>query len=98
MTNQNILLSSFTLEELKSIIGDCVRMAMPPNPVPPISHEEDFITESQAQRLLLVSKVTLKKWRDEKRIKYYRIGSRIRYKRSELLQSCEIPKQRRNSK
>lgn len=59
-------------------------------PAPPQSDE--FLTENAVRDLLLVSKVTLKAWRDSGKINFYRIGSRIRYKKSELLAALESPK------
>lgn len=52
---------------------------------------ETLLTEQQAEELLHISRVTLKKWRDEGKLPYYRYGSRIRYKRAELIEAAEKP-------
>ena len=85
---QDVLLTSISLDELKNALRECIKselnQSMPPKPPKP---EDDLITENQARDFLHVSKVTLKKWRDENKIPFYRIGSRIRYKKSEILTS-----------
>jgi len=89
MTNSKILLSSYSLGELETVFRDCIKTELqnlrPQSPSP----DDDLITENEAKKILLVSKVTLKKWRDENRIKYYRIGSRIRYRKSDLMESLQ---------
>lgn len=67
-------------EELNSVFKSL-------NIAPPPPLEENYITENEAKEILSVSKVTLKKWRDENRLKFYRFGTRIRYKKSELLET-----------
>ena len=57
--------------------------------------DDDLITENEAKQILLVSKVTLKKWRDQGSIKFYRIGTRIRYRKSDLLKALEGKKKGR---
>jgi excisionase family DNA binding protein len=47
--------------------------------------EEALSTIEEVCALLQVSKVTIHKWKKAKRIKSYRIGRRIYFKKSELL-------------
>lgn len=80
---QNIILFPVPLDDMKKVISECIIEALhtyqPPTP------PDELLTEWQAARLLKVSKVTLHTWRKSGLIKYYRIGTRIRYSRSELL-------------
>jgi excisionase family DNA binding protein len=52
---------------------------------------DELLTETEAEALLQISRVTLKKWRDDGKLPYYRYGSRIRYKRAELIDAAEKP-------
>lgn len=83
MTNQ--ILSTYSLEELQGVIRECIKTELQSSSLNPLNQMDDLITENEAREFLSVSKVTLKKWRDENRIKFYRIGTRIRYKKSEIL-------------
>ena len=81
------------MDEFKTVLRDCIKLELSATAPPQsIEKSDDLITENEARDFLRVSKVTLKKWRDEKKIPFYRIGSRIRYKRSELLTSLETIK------
>ena len=84
MTNQHF--ATFTLDELKSVIDDRLNELIKnlPSPSP---KEDELITENEARAILKVSKVTLKTWRDKNLITGYKIGTRVRYKKDELLNS-----------
>ena len=88
----NVIIS-YTEEDFRTVIRDCVKAELSASrPIPINSEDADLITEKEAKEFLRVSKVTLKKWRDEKRIPFYRIGSRIRYKKSEIINSISTVK------
>ena len=96
LNNSNIVITTtFTEEQFKNVLSGCIIKELQTiNPPPP--PEENFITENEAIEILLVSKVTISKWRKEGRLKFYRIGSRVRYLRSDLLKALEIGKTRTN--
>ncbi len=91
MTN---VLITFNEGDFTTILRDCIKTELSASA--PLQSQTDapvdLMTENEARDFLRVSKVTLKKWRDDKKINFYRIGSRIRYKRSELLTSLETIK------
>lgn len=87
--NSNIILTTYSIDQLETVFRDCIKSELQSFRPQPSIPEDDLITEQEAKKMLLVSKVTLKKWRDEGRIKFYRIGSRIRYRKSDLLKSLE---------
>jgi excisionase family DNA binding protein len=89
MSNSQIIMSTYTLGDIETVFRDCIKSELQSFRPQPSIPEDDLITEQEAKKMLLVSKVTLKKWRDEGRIKFYRIGSRIRYRKSDLLKSLE---------
>ena len=84
-----MIMTSYTPEELKSIFRDCIGELQTINPPPSLPITEEFLTEKEVSKEFQISKVSLKKFRDQKLINFYKIGSRIRYKRSELLASFQ---------
>lgn len=51
--------------------------------------DSDLLTRSQAATLLDISLPTLREWTYEGKLTAYRMGTRVYYKRSELLASLE---------
>ena len=83
----DVIIPSITLDDFKTVLRDCIKTELSASAPPQLPQlNEDLITENEARDYLNVSKVTLKKWRDENKIRYYRIGTRIRYKKSELIE------------
>lgn len=92
---QNVLLSPIPLDDLKEVFRDCIKseLAIAGRQEPP--QPDEFITEEEARQLLHISKVTLKKWRDADKIPFYRFGTRIRYKKAELVATASTTKKGR---
>jgi excisionase family DNA binding protein len=86
---QNVFLSSIPIEDLKEVFRDCLKSELELCNRSSTQPSDELITEQEARQLLKISKVTLKKWRDAKKIPFYRYGSRIRYKKNELLDCAE---------
>lgn len=84
-----VLLSSIPLEDFKEVFRDCIKLELELRNNTSTQPSDELITEQEARQLLKISKVTLKKWRDAKKIPFYRYGSRIRYKKNELLDCAE---------
>jgi len=51
----------------------------------PVVESETLMTVEEVGKFLKVSKVTIHKWKKQKRIKSYRIGRRIYFKKSDIL-------------
>jgi excisionase family DNA binding protein len=89
-----MILSQFTIDELTEKICDRLKpellMFAPPQP-PNQSESEELLTSKQSAKLYGVSLPTLHKWKIEGKVKFYRLGSRIRFKRSELLSALQSP-------
>lgn len=51
----------------------------------PKSNSDEFLTIQEVSKLLSVSLVTLHKWKKQGKIKFYRFGSRIRFRKSDVL-------------
>ncbi len=89
-----VLLTSIPVEDLKEVFRDCIRAELQTGIQSAPVEVDEFITEKEARQLLRVSKVTLKKWRDTNKIPFYRYGSRIRYKKYELLNGLSHDKKK----
>src|SRR5687767_3294705 len=83
---QNLILTQFPLEQLKSEISEAVKREVAPlfQAVNAVKPETELLTRKQAAKLLCVSLPTMLDWTKTGKITGYRIGSRIRYKRAEL--------------
>ncbi len=79
------------LDQLQAIVADTVRTEFA-KLAPPPPTDDSLIGSDEACKIYGVSKVTLHKWKTEGRVKFYRIGTRIRYKKSDLLAALETTK------
>lgn len=78
--------TAIPLSELLQLIGDLLdKKLIEFTNINQSEPEEELITIEEAGELLHVSKVTIHKWKKQKRIKAYRIGRRIYFKKQELL-------------
>lgn len=85
--NTNILFSSISIDELKQSIVDAVKTEFEQALCKPKQEAPEFITRLEATKLLGITLPTLSAWTKEGLIPSYRIASRIRYKRTEVLNS-----------
>lgn len=98
MENNNIILSQIPLEKLREIVRDCVTEAISKSHPTSTSSDDELIKVYEAIKLLGISKVTLHKWRKAGIIPFYRISSRIYFKKSELIETLNAsPKYRRRN-
>lgn len=87
----DIILSPIPLTEFKEQFRELIREEFQ------LSHKsqtekpepEELLNSSQTAKLLGVSKVTLHKWKLEGKVESYRIGTRIRFKKAEVLQALQ---------
>lgn len=88
MTN-NLILSTYSLEQLQSVIRECIKEAQP-STAPPLTTDDNVLLDrKEARKLFNVSNVTLASWEKKGIIKSYKIATRIRYKKTELMQTFE---------
>lgn len=80
-----IILSPVPLPDLVSEIANAVRaqLAAAPQPAPPAP--EELLTRKEAAELLAVTLPTLREYTRKGHLTAYRIGTRVRYKRSEVV-------------
>jgi excisionase family DNA binding protein len=78
--------TSISSDELKEMIQDCINQEL--GKFPSQSKEtSDLIKAKEASELLQVSKVTLYNWMNDGVITGYYLGSRLYFKKSELIDS-----------
>ena len=85
---QNLIFSQIPIDDLKIIFSDIIKneiqklsISTPPPP------ETEFITRLETAQILGVSLPTLNEWTKQGIIPGYRIASRIRYKRAEIVEA-----------
>jgi|JI6StandDraft_1071083.scaffolds.fasta_scaffold360801_2 excisionase family DNA binding protein len=89
----DLLLSTIPYAEFQLLIANTVQTAVQLATAHLLPKEnEEFLTRKQTATILGISLVTLNEWTKEGKIKGYRIGSRVRYKRNEIEQSLLIIK------
>lgn len=83
----NPLIVTLKLDELKSIINECVESAIAKNLAPP--PDESLLCRKDIARFLNVSLVTISAWTKSGKLPYYQIGSRIYFKKAEVMKIFE---------
>lgn len=83
--NNEIVLLPVSIEELETRLVNRFKVLFGSlQPAPDQTPAEDYITVKQAAKLLQVSAVTIHTWKREGKLKFYRFGTRIRFKQSEI--------------
>ena len=87
---ERILFEQTTAEELSTLVaekvGDEIKKLLPGKEI------DDLISRKETASFLKISLPTLRKWTVVGRLKSYKIGGRIRYKKSEVKTALkEIP-------
>lgn len=83
---EKIILTQLTPEQLQSKITEAVTSAFSKMSIP-TPEEVEYITRKEAAKILSISLVSLNQWTKEGIIQGYRIGTRVRYKKNEVLNS-----------
>lgn len=78
--------TSISSDELKELIQDCINLEFG-KISNQVKEPSDLIKAKEAGMLLQVSKVTLYNWMKEGKITGYYLGSRLYFKKSELVES-----------
>ena len=85
----NLILTQIPIDDLKIIISDTIREEMQKIATPPPPPETEFITRNQTAQILGVSLPTLNEWTKQGLVVGYRIGTRVRYKKCEILDAVK---------
>ncbi len=85
----NLILTQIPIDDLKIIISDTIRAEMQKYNAPPPPPQTEYITRNECARILGVSLPTLNDWTKRGLIIGYRIGTRVRYKKAEILEAVK---------
>lgn len=91
MDKSNFILTSVPIDELRTIIQECVKSELQ-NFKPEIPPDDDLIDSKEACNILGISLVTLHFWRKDGKVRFYSIGTRIRFKKKELMEDLQTTK------
>lgn len=83
MKDNPLILSNISLEQLKEIFGDTLKEHLA-NFATLHKPEEEYLTANQVSKELNVSRVTLREWDKQNILKPARLGTRVRYLRSQI--------------
>ena len=86
------LIVTLNVDDLKNIIDECVANAISKNQMP--KEEDTLIKRKDVAELFGISYVTLNEWMHQGKIPYYRINSRIFFKKKEVFESLTTIKMR----
>jgi excisionase family DNA binding protein len=81
---QKQVLISLSIDELKAVIQEAVKEELQFLKEQPSKSPDDFIDANAVCKILHISIPTTRKYRREGHLKSYRIGSTIRFKKSEV--------------
>ncbi|MEI9945797.1 MAG: helix-turn-helix domain-containing protein [Chitinophagaceae bacterium] len=88
MTTGNTLFVSMPLLEFKELISELVKNELKDfKEQISLPKEDVFMSIEEASQFLRASKVTIHKWKKNKKITSYRIGRKIFFKKQELINS-----------
>lgn len=95
---KNLSFTEIPIEELKLVISDTIRAEMQKNSISEPKPETELLTRQETASILGVSLPTLSTWAKSGVIPCYRINTRIRFKKHEILDAvnnCKTIKYRR---
>ena len=85
--NNEILFSQIPISELKIFIQESVKEEMLKLSISLSQPETEFITRQETCKILGISLPTLNDWTKQGLIPGYRISSRVRYKKNEIVEA-----------
>jgi excisionase family DNA binding protein len=89
MEYTKVLFTSISIPELESTIARVMTEILEKRGHQQPTDKEEFITRQETADILRISLVTLHHWTRQGLIQHYKISSRVRYKRAEVLQLLE---------
>jgi excisionase family DNA binding protein len=89
MNNNNFILSTISIPELESTIAKVLTEILDQQGRKTTAAADEYITRTETADILKISLVTLHHWTRQGLIQHYKISSRVRYKRAEVVQLLE---------
>lgn len=91
--SQQIILNGISIDDFQNqLIGKLKTEFLSATIPPPKEIDEDFLNAKQVSKLLGISLVTLHKWKKDGKLKFHRFGTRIRFRKSEILNNEKFSK------
>ena len=90
---QNLNFTSITPDELKDIVTSAVRQELSKQKQKDDS-QDDLLKIEQVREIFKVSKVTIHNWKKSGKLPFYRINSRVFFKKSEVLDALQSSKKK----
>ena len=87
---ENVILQQLSVNDLTEIIADTFRKEI--KELPDQNPPEQYLTRKETAKLLQISLVTLRDWSVKGILQSYKIGGRIRYKKSDLDEALKAQK------
>ena len=84
-----IIYTTISIQELESLIQNAIKESLVLREQPKTEKSNDFITRQETASILKISLVTLHHWTKRGLIDSYKISTRVRFKRSEVLRLVE---------
>jgi excisionase family DNA binding protein len=89
---ENMILTSVPMDQLQAAISEAVKTEFLKFSTPTLPEPPAYITRKETAEILGVSLVTLNDWSKAGIVPFYRIGTRVRYKKEEVLNSVSKAK------
>lgn len=86
---QNTIFTSMPIQEFQNAISEAVRLELSNLNIQTPPEKVEFITRKETAQILGISLVTLNEWTKTGTLQGYRIGSRVRYKKTEIENSLQ---------
>lgn len=94
--NNQIILTSIALDDLKSIIAESISNELQKfKQAEPEKSEKELLKIDDVAKMLNVSKVTIWDWKKRGLIPFYRIANKIYFKRNEVIECLNKIEKRR---
>lgn len=84
--SEKIVLFPISIDELKKIIIECIRTELQNRPPEP-KVDSTLISRHEAAKMLSLSLPTLSKYCKDGTIPFYRVGTRVRFNKQQIMES-----------
>lgn len=85
---QQVIFTPLTFEQLQNIINEAVKCGIE-NAIPTPPEPTQLLTRKQVCQLLNITPPTLHEWTKNGTITAYKVGTRVRYKQNEVLNTLQ---------
>ena len=89
---QNVILTPLSIEQLKNFINDAVKTGFEQTKLQE-PEKTNLLTRKQVCNLLNITAPTLHEWTRNGTISAYKVGTRVRYKETEVMNTLQRVKQ-----